>query len=64
MLYYIIIPFLLIRAYRNPFTESQHLLILKSIQNVQLALKERGFDPLPVDLYDFYTPMYQYGQWL
>nr|CAH0104681.1 unnamed protein product [Daphnia galeata] len=49
---------------KNPFTESQHLLILKSIQNVQLALKERGFDPLPVELYDFYTPMYQYGQWL
>ena len=49
---------------QESFTESQHLLILKSIQNVQLALKERGFDPLPVELYDFYTPMYQYGQWL
>ncbi|XP_046645956.1 WSC domain-containing protein 2-like [Daphnia pulicaria] len=48
---------------KNPFTESQHLLILKSIQSVQLALKERGLDPLPVELYDFYTPMYQYGHW-
>uniref|UniRef100_A0A0P5B7E5 Rna-binding protein n=1 Tax=Daphnia magna TaxID=35525 RepID=A0A0P5B7E5_9CRUS len=46
---------------KNPFTESQHLLILKSIQSVQMALKERGLDPLPVEMYDFYTPMYQYG---
>ncbi|XP_057369211.1 sialate:O-sulfotransferase 2-like [Daphnia carinata] len=46
---------------KNPFTESQHLLILKSIESVQLALKERGLDPLPVEMYDFYTPMYQYG---
>uniref|UniRef100_A0A0P5XSF9 Rna-binding protein n=1 Tax=Daphnia magna TaxID=35525 RepID=A0A0P5XSF9_9CRUS len=48
---------------KNPFTESQHLLILKSIQSVQMALKERGLDPLPVEMYDFYTPMYQYGHW-
>lgn len=46
---------------RNPFTESQHLLILKSIEAVQKALKERGLDPLPVELYEFYTPMYEYG---
>ncbi|KAK4027678.1 hypothetical protein OUZ56_016725 [Daphnia magna] len=48
---------------KNPFTESQHLLILKSIQIVQMALKERGLSPLPVEMYDFYTLMYQYGHW-
>lgn len=39
---------------RNPFTTSQILLIHKAIRNVQWVLKERGLDPLPVELYEFF----------
>lgn len=36
---------------RSPYTEKQKVLIQQSIGNVQLALKERGLDPLPVHYY-------------
>jgi hypothetical protein len=46
---------------RYPFSASQRLLILKAIENVQVVLKERGLDPLPVELYKYYGHMQEYG---
>ena len=37
------------------------MLILKAIENVQAVLKERGLDPLPVELYKYYGRMQEYG---
>ena len=36
----------------RPYTTSQRMLINKSIERVQIILKERGLDPLPVEHYD------------
>ena len=44
-----------------PFSTSQRVLILKAIENVQAVLKERGLDPLPVELYKYYGRMQEYG---
>ena len=52
---------MLLIFYRNPFSSSQRLLILKAIENVQAVLKERGLDPLPVEKYPYYGPMHEYG---
>lgn len=48
-------------CYRNPFTPSQRLLIHKAIDSVQLVLKERGLDPLPIKYYDFFDIIPEYG---
>ena len=48
---------------RNPFNKSQTLLILQSIQRVQLALKERNLDPLPVEQYEIYTSVREFGRY-
>ncbi|XP_046642445.1 WSC domain-containing protein 2-like [Daphnia pulicaria] len=45
----------------DPYTASQRLLIHKAIDSVQLVLKERGLDPLPVQYYDFYDITPEYG---
>jgi len=37
---------------RNPYTKVQAITILRAIDNVQIALKERGLDPLPVADYE------------
>jgi hypothetical protein len=47
--------------FRDPFTATQRLLILKAIEKVQGVLKERGLDPLPVSRYEYFTPMHEYG---
>ena len=52
---------MLLIFFRNPFSSSQRLLILKAIENVQAVLKERGLDPLPVEKYPYYGPMHEYG---
>ncbi|KAK4027065.1 hypothetical protein OUZ56_016084 [Daphnia magna] len=44
-----------------PYTASQRLLIHKAIESVQLALKERGLDPLPIQYYDFFNITPEYG---
>jgi len=36
----------------NPYTKVQAITILRAIDNVQIALKERGLDPLPVADYE------------
>ena len=41
---------------RNPYTKVQAITILRAIDNVQIALKERGLDPLPVADYELYRP--------
>jgi len=48
---------------KNPFNKSQTLLILQSIQRVQLALKERNLDPLPVEQYEIYTSVREFGRY-
>jgi len=40
----------------DPYTECQKLRISQAIDRVQLVLKERNLDPLPVELYEFYEP--------
>jgi len=40
----------------DPYTECQKLQISQAIDRVQLVLKERNLDPLPVELYTFYKP--------
>jgi len=45
----------------NVFSETQTLLIVKSIEHVQAVLKERRLDPLPVAKYQFYEPIQYYG---
>jgi len=46
----------------NPYSRSQTLLILQSIETVQLALKERNLDPLPVEKYKLYNSMRNFGR--
>lgn len=45
----------------DPYTASQRLLIHKAIDSVQEALKKRGLDPLPVERYESYNVMPEYG---
>jgi len=40
----------------DPYTECQKLTISQAIERVQMALKERNFDPLPLESYQFYQP--------
>jgi hypothetical protein len=40
----------------DPYTQCQKLRISQAIDRVQLVLKERNLDPLPVELYEFYEP--------
>ena len=45
----------------NPYTASQRLLIHKAIESVQLVLEERRLDPLPVQHYDLFDTISEYG---
>ena len=45
----------------NPYTASQRLLIHKAIESVQLVLEERRLDPLPVQHYDLFDTIPEYG---
>lgn len=48
-------------VFSDPYTASQWALIHKAIASVQLVLKERGLDPLPVQYYDLFDKIPKYG---
>lgn len=47
--------------YRDVYSTGQRMLIHKAIESVQLVLKERGLDPLPVQYYERFNILPEYG---
>jgi hypothetical protein len=52
---------LIFHIFSDPYTTSQRILIHKSIEEVQSVLKERGLDPLPVEYYEHFEVLPEYG---